>query len=574
MSILPSNADLFAPRIEQAASVKPWRPRALSHDQWPPKYQQVYAWRLKKLAELRDNPDLIKSAKAYYRTHKAEFIQDWFDTYNPRKQSNRWMPFVFFERQLEFIQFLQELDRDQENGLVEKCRDIGATWLCCAYSVACLLLDEGDATGWGSRKEDLVDKIGDADSIFEKMRLLITRLPKIWLPDGFNERKHATFMKLLNPENGSSITGESGDNIGRGGRKARYYKDESAHYERPEKIEAALGDNTNVQIDISSVNGPGNVFYRRRKAGVDWAPGLTLEPRRTRIFIFDWRHHPEKTQEWYDQRKANAEREGMLHIFAQEVDRDYMSALQNRIIDPIWVDAAVDAHLHIPYLRMQPPNIWSAGLDIADQGLDSNALALKQWIIVRSVEEWGDRDPGVAARRTIGSLRKYRGIICQYDCIGMGTNVRSEFNRLMIDEKIITRQDIDLIPWNAGAKVVDPYDYVIPNDDQSPMNGEYYENWKAQAWLRTRSKFYKTWKARTQGIIYPAEELISLDSTMDGLFTLKAELSQAVSKYSSKLKIMVDKVGEGVKSPNKADALIMADNPAPMEGVVLIGGMG
>jgi hypothetical protein len=52
---------------------------------------------------------------------------------------------------------------------------------------------------------------------------------------------------------------EAGDNIGRGGRTLVYFKDESAHYEHPDLIEAALGDNTNVQIDISSVNGLGKL---------------------------------------------------------------------------------------------------------------------------------------------------------------------------------------------------------------------------------------------------------------------------------------------------------------------------
>jgi hypothetical protein len=60
----------------------------------------------------------------------------------------------------------------------------------------------------------------------------------------------------------STATGEAGDNIGRGGRTLGYFKDESAHYEHRDLIEAALGDNTNVQIDISSVNGLGNVFHR------------------------------------------------------------------------------------------------------------------------------------------------------------------------------------------------------------------------------------------------------------------------------------------------------------------------
>ena len=66
----------------------------------------------------------------------------------------------------------------------------------------------------------------------------------------------------------------------------------SAHYEHPELIEAALSENTEVQVDISSVNGSGNVFYRRRMAGEIWTPGKKIESGVTRVFIFDWRDLP------------------------------------------------------------------------------------------------------------------------------------------------------------------------------------------------------------------------------------------------------------------------------------------
>lgn len=564
----PTNADLFTASAAIVETVKPWKPVALSREQWPPDYRGVYAWRIEHLAKLRADPALVASAKAYYRTHKAEFIMHWMDTYNPRKPGgSKWVPFVLFEKQEQFVSFLEELDRDQENGLVEKCRDIGATWLSAAYSVACWLFDREDATGWGSRKQELVDKLGDPDSIFEKMRLLVRRLPDVFLPAGFRTRDHATFMKLINPENGATITGESGDNIGRGGRKSRYFKDESAHYERPEKIEAALGDNTNVQIDISSVNGLGNVFHRRREAGVDWTPGAQIPSGMTRVFVFDWRDHPEKTQEWYDQRKAKAEREGMQHVFAQEVDRNYSAAIQNTIIAHEWIVAAIDAHLKIPYLRIPPPDVWGAGLDVADEGMDRNALALRQWIILRHVEEWGERDQGITTRKMIASVRERapKGIKVQYDSIGVGAGVKTEYNRL-IDEKTITRADVDLVPWNAGAAVVNPFERVIPDDDQSLLNRDFFGNMKAQAWWSIRTRFYKTWRAITHGDVYQPDELISLDGSMPLLQALIKELAQPTRGVSSGLRMIVDKKPEGTRSPNLADAVIQAFFPAPDAG--------
>jgi len=542
--------------------VQPWKPEPLDHEQWPPDYKAVYAWRMKQLQILRSDPAILKSAKAYYSSRPKEFIMHWMDTYNPRKKSGKWMPFVFFARQAEFIDFLDDLRNAGESGLVEKCRDAGATWLSCGYSIHSFIFIDDDAIGWGSRKQDLVDKLGDPDSIFEKMRLILKRLPDVFQPN-----YDANFMRIVNHDNGSIIGGEAGDNIGRGGRKSMYFKDESAHYERAEKIESALGDNTNCQVDISSVNGLGNVFHRRREAGVDWQPGKPIAEGYTQVFVIDWRDHPEKTQKWYDDRKAKYEREGMLHIFAQEVDRNYSAAVQNTIIPYEWIVNCIDAHKKIRWkdehgviqtglTDEQIGNNYLAGLDVADEGIDRNARSLRQGIVWRDVEEWGERDVGDTTRKMIAGCRDYKGIRVQYDVIGIGSGVKSEFNRLL-SENIITRGIINLVPWNAGSGVVNPFDHVIPDDDESPMNKDLFGNMKAQAWWSIRARFYKTFKNITKGVLYPVDELISLDSTMKLLHQLMKELAQPTRGENGSLRTIVNKKPQGMKSPNLADAGIM-----------------
>ena len=146
------------------------------------------------------------------------------------------------------------------------------------------------------------------------MRMLIRNVPYCFLPEGFTERNSFSFMRIVNQQTGSTITGESGYDLGRGGRKLIYFKDESAHYERAELIEAAISECTNVQIDISSVRGLGNVFHRRREQGLEF-DGETVNMDRTNVFVMDWRDHPAKDQAWYDRRRARAERDCLLHIF-------------------------------------------------------------------------------------------------------------------------------------------------------------------------------------------------------------------------------------------------------------------
>lgn len=556
--------DLFAAHV-LTDPLEPWKPRALTADEWPAPYERVYAWRIRQLDLLRSDPAMLASAKRYYSTRPAEFIMHWMDTFDPRTVT-KWMPFIFFQRQYALVQFLHELRLTQQSGLIEKCRDAGATWVACAYSVWSFLFIPNDAIGWGSRKESLVDKLGDADSIFEKMRLIIGRLPEIWKPMDWNPRSHASYMKIINPENGANISGEAGDNIGRGGRKSIFLKDESAWYPRPELIEAALGDNTNVQVDISSVNGLGNVFHRRRESGQEWHIGHAITSGIVRVFVIDWRDHPAKTQEWYDQRKSKFVAEGMAHVFAQEVDRDYSSAVSNTIISLDWINAAVDAHLTLPWLADEtPPDVWGAGLDVADEGMDRNALALRQWIIIRDIEEWGERDVGVTCRRTVRAVRE--GTQCnspvkvQYDCVGMGSSVKAEYNRC-IDEGLLSASEIKFVPWNAGSKVIYPYERVVPDDEMSPTNKAMFANFKAQAWWSLRTRFYKTWRSVTEGVVYPAEELISLDSRMTLLQQLKKELATPTRGDSASLQMVVNKKPNGNKSPNLADAVVQCMFPA------------
>lgn len=361
-------------------------------------------------------------------------------------------------------------------------------------------------------------------------------------------------MKFINPENGATITGEAGDNIGRGGRKLIYFKDESAHYERPEKIEAALADNTRVQIDISSVNGLGNVFHRKREAGIDWFPGAVIPKGKTRIFVMDWRDHPAKTQEWYDTRRVAAQDAGLLHLFAQEVDRNYSAAVDGVIIPAEWVKAAIDAHKKLGF---SDDGGWVAGLDVADSGGDTNALAKRKGSVLKSIEEWGERDTGLTARRAVTSCSGLGPVELQYDSIGVGAGVKAETNRLA--DEMLLPAGVELVPWSAGAEVLNSQGRVIEGDSASPLNGDFYANLKAQAWWELRRRFERTWRAVNEpGFTWTADDLISLPSNLPLLRKLEKELSQATAGKTPRMKLVVDKTPEGTRSPNLADAVVMA----------------
>lgn len=530
--------------------------------QWPPDYAAEFSRRINMINRLEYDPVLRANVMFFYGNSVEgciAWINDFAVTFDPRNKPPipRLLPFKLFPRQEDLVRFLYSCLNDKESGLIEKCRDMGASWVCVAFTVWLWLFHDGSTIGWGSRKEEYVDKKEDPKAIFPKIRQTLQYLPKWMLPAGYNENTDATYMKIINRANGSTITGEAGNNIGRGGRTTMYFKDESAHYDQPELIEAALGDNTDVQIDISSVNGTGNVFYRRRQAGEVWTPGSTPTRGRTRVLIMDWRDHPAKTEDWYNLRRIKAEAEGLITNFRQEVDRDYSGSVQGVIIPQEWVKAAIDAHLKLGIAR---DGEKVAAQDVADGGGDKNALIMREGVVAMFAQAWGG-EADEAARVAIPIARAAGMKQFYWDSPGVGSGFKSEVNRMKNDPENPLPPSFIVLPWNGGSKVLNPEDHIIPDDPTSPTNEDFFANLKAQAWWMTRTRFYKTYRAVVHGIEYPHEELISISSEIECLHQLTLELSQPIHTTDKKGKTLVDKKPDGNPSPNLADGFVMCYCP-------------
>ena len=504
-------------------------------DDWSPDY--------KKLGQSRFEINLLIESssrdgiKKIYGDDPIRFVMDFCITYDPRRSGQKKIPFYLFEKQIEFILWLKESITINKGGVVLKSRDMGATWCCCAFSVWMWLFIDGCSVGWGSRKEILVDRLADPDSIFEKIRMILNQLPKRILPKGFNQDTHCNFMKIINPDNGCTITGEAGDNMGRGGRKTIYFKDESAHYERPELIEAALSENTDIQIDISSVNGVGNVFHRRATA------------ENTRLFEMDWRDHPLKDDKWYEAKRQKALEEGLEHIFRQEVDRDFTAAVEGILIPGNIVQACIDAHIK---LGVEPEGIRQLGFDPYDEGGDRHAFVSRHGILVNDCEEWGEGDTGEATRKIYSycGLNKIDRMV--YDATGVGAGVKAEIKRITSSNESDYKLDFD--GFVAGGKVNMPE--LREYGDRK--NKDMFFRLKAQESWRLRERFFKTYNAVVKGEPFKPEEIISLDSKMKYINKLVIQLSQPLRGVNDAGQIIIKKKPEGTKSPNLFDSMVQA----------------
>lgn len=558
-----------AERRNERREVVPINPRGM----WPPDYGRIVQWRIQELLNYQRSPELLVAAKTFYKAHPKDFISDWCNTFDPRNAGKEdqgklaHMPFVLFKRQEEFVDFLLAMLEADANGLVEKSRDMGVTWICACISVWLFLFHDGTSVGFGSRKAELVDKIGDMKSIFEKIRYVLRALPPCFLPEHFSYAVNMSHMKVYSFANGTEITGEGGDDIGRGGRTRLYVVDEAAHLEHPESVEASLSNNTSCRIDVSSVNGLGNVFQRKRAAGQLWMPGVAPAKDRVNVFVFDWTDHPGKSKQWYDEQRASALGAGLLHVFASEVERNYAASVSGTIIPAVHVLACIDAHVR---LGLSDDGPWVASLDIADGGGDTNAFGKRKGIVLRHVEEWGARDTGVTTRRAISQCEHLGRLSLQYDAVGMGSNVRAEANRLR-DDGLMPKY-VTMVPWFASGKVIKPDGRVNPHDPQSPLNKDFFKNLKAQGWFELARRCERTYRAIRQlddpssepDFTFDPDDLISIDSKLGSALIqqIRDEMSQPVWGDDTKLKRIVDKTPEGTKSPNIGDMIMMLYWPA------------
>lgn len=515
-----------------------------------PDYHAVAEWRVERLNRLRANPDALPGLRNFYKDNPAQFLIDWGNTYDPRNVElglPATIPFLLFPKQEEWVMWFMDRWKKRERGLTEKSRELGMSWLSMCMAATICLFNYGVVVGVGSRKESYVDQRGDPGCLLYKARFFLNSLPKEFRGE-WDERKHSPYMRVSFPESGSLIKGEAGESLGRGDRTSFYIVDESAFLPNAMSVEASLSQTTNCRMDISTPNGTDNPFYFRRFGG------------NTPVFTFHWKDDPRKDQAWYD---AQIKKIDDPVIIAQELDLDYESSKENILIPATWVKAAIDAHR---FVKMKPEGVLRVGLDIADRGQDKNALVARHGVIVQHIAQWSGKDGDIfeTVAKTFDLCDFYQWPEVYYDADGLGAGVRGDAR--VINEK--RRHPIKFYPFIGSGSVYDPQGDLFLGTgelkDGLPYrkNEDYLLNAKAQGWWSLRRRFLLTYRAVVEGQECKAEDLISIPSSMPNLRQLMQELSQPTyKKQESSGKMFVDKMPEGVKSPNLADALMICFAP-------------
>ncbi|MCK0552567.1 TerL protein [Pantoea ananatis] len=525
-------------------------PIPFSFDFRNPDYTQVFEWRMERLQRIRQNPGMLPAMKAFYRDNPAQFIIDWGMTVDPRNVERGLparIPFLLFPKQEEWIQWFVEHWRTSKPGITEKTRDMGMSWLTVGMAASLCLFNRGIIAGFGSRKEEYVDKIGSPKSLFDKARNFIGLLP-VEFRGGWNPKAHAPHMRILFPENDSAMTGEAGDGIGRGDRTSFYIVDESAFLERPYLVDASLSATTNCRQDISTPNGMANSFAERRHSG------------KVDVFTFHWRDDPRKDDAWY---KKQCEELDAVTV-AQEIDINYSASVEGVLIPSAWVQAAVDAHIK---LGIQPTGQRMGALDVADEGKDTNAFTSRHGFLLEDIEEWSGKGDDIfgTVQKAFTICDQRRLEMYRFDSDGLGAGARGDARVINEQRKERRERQITATPYRGSGSPANPEDEAVPGEygQQGRLNKDFFANAKAQGWWRLRTLFRNTWRAVEEKMPFSPDEIISISGSMPLKNKLIVELSQPTYSVNGVGKIVVDKKPDGTKSPNLADSTMIAY--APME---------
>ncbi|MDE2105306.1 MAG: PBSX family phage terminase large subunit [Patescibacteria group bacterium] len=247
------------------------------------------------------------------------------------------------------------------------------------------------------------------------------------------------------------------------------------------------------------------------------------------------------------------------HIYLGNPKQD----TEGTVIKRSWIEAAIDAHLKLGF---EPAGRKVIGFDVADDGEDACANVYSHGSVALWCDEWRAAEDELlkSCSRTFQNAMIRRADI-RYDSIGVGASAGAKFDELNQQRQSFER--VRYAKFNAGAAVERPEEYYASDRLDRIKNKDFFANLKAQAWWNLADRFRNTYNAINRGEKFKDDELVSISSEMPNLEKLKTELSTPKRDFDRNGRVKVEskedlaksnRVGGAVKSPNLADAFVMA----------------
>lgn len=307
---------------------------------------------------IRFRDKIISSAEADIETQQLVMIQckrsilfffnTFLRTYDPRlAQSN--IPFITYPYQDKYLEALVQCIINDRDNITEKSRDMWFSWM-----ILWVLL-RGFLFHWwssliGSYKENYVDEQGNMDSSFERLRYMISYLPKWMLPTTLDMK----YMSISDTKTNKEISGDAWRNFGTGWRRKVVFMDEFALRPADSTAFRKTRDITNCRIIGWTPEGTMNIYGKIMTNHPDY---IHLDIKKYRLH---WKLHPLKTQERYEREKK---KRTVLDV-AKELDISYDDSVSGAVYKSFRNMVAISYYPYDPNMKLYRS---------FDFGRDSNA---------------------------------------------------------------------------------------------------------------------------------------------------------------------------------------------------------
>ncbi len=307
-------------------------------DEWRGWQRRIAAYRELTRRDMKTNMQQRDVQEELCRRDPVYFMAMFGVLLEPRDVEGRsaeWVPFIPFAFQVQLVRWIQQVMREDDlgrgDGIVEKSREMGATWLFCLYIVWAWLYEPVFICGVISRNEEAVDATGKTDTIFSKIRAQLglergipanLKFPEWMLPDGFKPSIHSRLRTLNHPTRTNIVQGETTTELsGVGGRATMRLNDEAARFR---EAGHAWGNQQAVSFHrfaVSSADATSGMWFHNLARRGEKALSHPHEPGPSFARLDYWLH-PFHTDEWYANERARAEDQA---VFDREYGIDYFA---------------------------------------------------------------------------------------------------------------------------------------------------------------------------------------------------------------------------------------------------------
>ena len=259
-----------------------------------------------------------------------------------------------------------------------------------------------------------------------------------------------------------------------------------------------------------------------------------------------------------------------LHVWEGEPNSNFEDA----IIQPEWVQAALDAHVKLGW---EPMGARVHSFDPADTG-DDKATCGRHGFLIEHLNAWTNLELPESIQKAYRSGFEHQSKQFVYDADGLGAAMKIDLDR---NEK---EYHLTAIPFKGGMSPDDPdapyppYDYTKEIPENVVNNKNTFRNKRAQYYWFLKDRFERTYNAVTKGVWVDPDQCISISSSIPSATfkQLRRELTRIRRKQGANSSLITleskkEMRASGIKSPGLADSLMMcfANQDSSVESVNL-----